>query len=58
MDRLPDFVTDSAEPRRLVLHDSNNRTGWETVRFQIVEEPEPSSDFSTAAIAPWKPILE
>ncbi len=49
MDTLPDFVTDENEtgagmpaPAQL--------TGWETVIFQVDDEP--GSDFSTAAIAP------
>ncbi len=51
MDTLPDFVTDQEErPRTQPVA----RTGWESVRFQLVEEEEPpsDSDFSTAALAP------
>jgi hypothetical protein len=49
MDTLPEFVTDEEEtgagspaPGQL--------TGWETVIFQVDDEPGP--DFSTAAMAP------
>jgi hypothetical protein len=50
MDTLPDFVQDvmQEEGRAIVL--KNNLTGWETVRFQVVDEP--GSEPSTAAFAP------
>lgn len=49
MERLPDFVTDGTEERG---NDGAPQplTGWETVVFQLDDEPE--SEFSTAAIAP------
>jgi hypothetical protein len=58
MDTLPEFVLDVVEEVRRAVP-RNGGTGWETVRFQLVEEPEsPPSVFSTAAAAPWKPIFE
>jgi hypothetical protein len=58
MDTLPEFVLDVVEKevRRAVPREGG--TGWESVRFQLVEEPEPPSALSTAAAAPWKPIFE
>lgn len=53
MDTLPEFVLDVVEEwsRTPVPHDGG--TGWETVRFQLDEEPEsPLSACSTAAMAP------
>lgn len=49
MDRLPEFVTDAGEERQTDTSPPT-LTGWETVVFQLDDEPE--SDFSTAAIAP------
>lgn len=52
MDAFPEFVQDVNEERRPQAPlPSPNRTGWETVRFQVEEEPE-SSSFATAALAP------
>jgi hypothetical protein len=53
MDTLPEFVLDVVEEKRRVVPREGG-TGWETVRFQVDEEPEPplSSVFSTAALAP------
>lgn len=53
MDAYPEFVQDVRDERRprAPLYEKN-LTGWETVRFQLDEEPEPSSAFSTAAFAP------
>jgi hypothetical protein len=52
MDTLPEFVLDVVEEWRQTPAPRNGGTGWETVRFQVDEEPEPSSVFSTAALAP------
>ena len=49
MDTLPEFVQDVVEGL-LPAEPVASRTGWETVRFQVVDEPE--STFSTAAFAP------
>jgi hypothetical protein len=57
MDTLPEFVQVGEEERRAKAPlRERNLTGWETVRFQLEDEPE--SLLSTAAFAPWKPILE
>lgn len=43
MDTYPEFVQnvmDDAHARLLPVHESN-RTGWESVRFQVDEEPRP-----------------
>jgi len=55
MQMLPEFVRDEEDggvPMRPAV--LAGLTGWETVIFQVVEEPEPESDsaFSTAAFAP------
>jgi hypothetical protein len=55
MNELPAFVVD--EPyelrRQQRARDPVAATGWEAVVFQLDDdEPLPSSDFSTAAIAP------
>ena len=49
---LPEFVVDEeCEPRkRQRTPDPVAATGWEAVVFQLDDEP--SSDFSTAALAP------
>ena len=52
MDALPEFVTDGPEERRATATPKVNLSGWETVVFQVEDEEEPGSDFSTAAIAP------
>gem|GEM_PF-6556026 len=40
MDALPEFVTDAEEGRpSSPIH--GQRTGWETVIFQVDDEPEP-----------------
>jgi hypothetical protein len=61
MERWPEFVTDGETigdaPREIV-----RRSGWEDVVFEL-DDHEPvaggsDSDFSTAAMAPWKPIFE
>ena len=55
MDAFPEFVQEKRDERRTALHAAVALTGWETVRFQLGDEPEPegsSSDFSTAAFAP------
>jgi len=54
MNTLPDFVTDREEEGRSALSSHVLLTGWETVVFQVDDEPEPApgSVFSTAAIAP------
>jgi hypothetical protein len=51
MDTFPEFVQVADEERRAKapLRD-RNLTGWETVRFQLEDEPE--SLLSTAAFAP------
>jgi hypothetical protein len=61
MQRLPEFVRDD-EPRegRVKLAVAASLTGWETVVFQVVEEPAEGSaggapagsDSATAAFAP------
>jgi hypothetical protein len=53
MDTLPEFVQDSGE-EPLLVEMRSNLTGWETVRFQVADDPESafSSVFSTAAFAP------
>ncbi len=55
MDAFPEFVQERVDERRCALVAAAALTGWETVRFQLGEEPEPEgsfSDFSTAAFAP------
>jgi hypothetical protein len=54
MQTMPDFVKDEGEEEPVRRVASTSLTGWETVIFQLVEEPEPGSDsdFSTAAFAP------
>ena len=60
MDTLPEFVVGagvaSAAPREeeppALPQRQGERTGWERVVFQVEDEPEPDSDFSTAAAAP------
>jgi len=54
MDTLPDFVLDVVEEKRRAAVPRDGGTGWDTVRFQLDEEPELplSSAFSTAAPAP------
>lgn len=49
MDTLPEFVTET-EDTGAGSPMPGQLTGWETVVFQVDDEP--SSDFSTAAIAP------
>ena len=52
MQNLPDFVReDDAGPIEVRPTSKMNLTGWETVIFQVVEEP-PDSDSSTALLAP------
>jgi len=50
MDDLPEFVTGNEEEEPHGPSSSSSLTGWETVVFQLDDEPE--SDLSTAAIAP------
>lgn len=50
MDTLPEFVQDVMQEEGRAVALKNNLTGWETVRFQLVDEP--GSDSSTAAFAP------
>lgn len=55
MDTMPEFVLDGVEEWRPKPAPREGATGWETVRFQLLdEEPEPllPSAFSTAALAP------
>jgi hypothetical protein len=62
MQTMPEFVRDGeADEVPVRRAASANLTGWETVIFQVAEEPEepevpeePASDsvFSTAALAP------
>lgn len=49
MEELPEFVTDAEEAGR-----PPHLTGWESVVFQLDDEPEPglSPELSTAAMAP------
>ncbi len=49
METLPEFVQDVVEGV-LPAEPMTTRTGWESVRFQVVDEPE--SALSTAAFAP------
>jgi hypothetical protein len=50
MDSFPEFVKEKTEERPDGLSSRVNLTGWETVVFQVDDEPE--SDCSTAAFAP------
>jgi hypothetical protein len=51
MQTLPEFVRESeAEERPVRPAAKASLTGWETVIFQVAEEPE--SDSATAALAP------
>ena len=54
METWPEFVKDSDVAARRAQ--SNERTGWETVVFQVEDLPPPpsppESELSTAAIAP------
>ena len=54
MQWMPEFVRDEdSSEDRVRLAARANLTGWETVIFQLVEEPEgPDSDSATAAFAP------
>lgn len=53
MDTLPEFVVvGSAGRREGPVAPQGERTGWESVVFQVEDEPDPDSDFSTAAAAP------
>jgi hypothetical protein len=61
MQRMPDFVRDDTRVEEGTVRpaSSANLTGWETVIFQVLEEPvleepEPESEsaLATAAIAP------
>ena len=52
MQSMPEFVRDETPieaPAKAPA--STNLTGWETVIFQLLDEP-PESDSATAAIAP------
>ena len=37
---------------------SNVLNGWETVVFQVEDDPDPGSTSCTASLAPLKPIFE
>ena len=51
MSTLPEFVTDGKEENDTTQERSPpSLTGWETVRFQLDDDPD--SELSTAAIAP------
>jgi hypothetical protein len=58
MQTMPDFVRDEGEEEPVRRVASTSLTGWETVIFQVVPEPETEpasgsdSDLSTAAFAP------
>ncbi len=56
MQRMPDFVKEDDRVGEETVRpaSSANLTGWETVIFQVLEEPEPDSGsaLATAAIAP------
>jgi hypothetical protein len=52
MEALPEFVTNAPDERSRSATPKVNLTGWETVVFQVEDDEEPESDFSTAAIAP------
>jgi hypothetical protein len=59
MQTMPEFVRDGEEDEVPVRRAaSTNLTGWETVIFQVADEPEvpegsgSDSVFSTAALAP------
>jgi hypothetical protein len=59
MDTLPEFVVAVAvesavrrEEEPALPQGQGERTGWESVVFQVEDEPGSDSDFSTAAIAP------
>jgi hypothetical protein len=47
-----EFVRDEDEREEVRLAISAILTGWETVIFQVVEEPGLESDSATAAFAP------
>lgn len=51
MEPLPEFVTNAPEERSSRITATVNLSGWETVVFQL-EDDEPESELSTAAIAP------
>lgn len=56
MEQMPEFVVSNGEPLNEEEPRSRgprllNATGWESIVFQVEDEPE-SSVFSTAAIAP------
>ncbi len=52
MQRMPEFVREDGDRQEETVRPaaSASLTGWETVIFQVVEEPE--SDSATAAFAP------
>jgi len=54
MQQMPEFVRDEDDHQERPVRSavSANLTGWETVIFQVVEEPGLDSDSATAAFAP------
>jgi hypothetical protein len=53
MRKMPEFVReDEGEKEAVRPAVTANLTGWETVIFQVVEEPESDSASATAAFAP------
>ena len=47
----PEFVKETDDSARRSVAPAE-LTGWETVVFEVAEDQEPGSDFSTAALAP------
>jgi hypothetical protein len=54
-----EFIQEREEDERAMVFDA--RTGWETVVFQVEDEPPEETEGSTAwtaSLAPLKPIFE
>lgn len=54
MRKMPEFVREDEKKEKEAVRPAvtANLTGWETVIFQVVEEPESDSASATAAFAP------
>jgi hypothetical protein len=52
MEQFPEFVTEKRDDPPSRRPSLAAQTGWEAVVFQVEDDPEPESAFSTAAAAP------